>query len=178
MNILLINHYAGSVRHGMEFRPYYLAREWVRDGHSVRITAASFSHVRSRQPSLVDASSPTIEVLDGIEYFWYPKNMEGSITILGDRGSVRVGGVALNEIERWEFDAEHEMDAQVKDASYGITSVYGFGHALYYDNVFRSLRGECAPATDGREGLKSLELLIAMYRSARDGRRVNLPLDY
>lgn len=108
----------------------------------------------------------------------YPKNMEGSITILGDRGSVRVGGVALNEIQRWEFDAEHEMDAQVKDASYGITSVYGFGHALYYDNVFRSLRGECEPATDGREGLKSLELLIAMYRSARDGRRINLPLDY
>ena len=108
----------------------------------------------------------------------YPKNMEGSITILGDRGSVRVGGVALNEIQRWEFDTEHEMDAQVKDASYGITSVYGFGHALYYDNVIRSLRGECEPATDGREGLRSLELLIAMYRSARDGRRVNLPLDY
>jgi UDP-N-acetyl-2-amino-2-deoxyglucuronate dehydrogenase len=108
----------------------------------------------------------------------YPKNMEGSVTILGDRGSVRVGGVALNEIQQWQFDAEHEMDAQVKDASYGITSVYGFGHALYYDNVMRSLRGECEPATDGREGLKSLELLIAMYRSARDGRRVNLPLDY
>lgn len=108
----------------------------------------------------------------------YPKNLEGSITILGDRGSVRVGGVALNEIQHWEFDAAHEMDAQVKEASYGITSVYGFGHALYYDNVIRSLRGECAPATDGREGLKSLELLIAMYRSARDGRRVNLPLDY
>ena len=71
MNILLINHYAGSVRHGMEFRPYYLAREWVGEGHSVRITAASFSHVRSRQPELGDASSPTIEVLDGIEYFWY-----------------------------------------------------------------------------------------------------------
>ncbi len=108
----------------------------------------------------------------------YPKNFEGSITILGDRGSVRVGGVALNEIQHWEFDKEHEMDAQVKEASYGITSVYGFGHALYYENVIQSLRGECDPATDGREGLKSLELLIAMYRSARDGRRVNLPLDY
>jgi UDP-N-acetyl-2-amino-2-deoxyglucuronate dehydrogenase len=108
----------------------------------------------------------------------YPKNLEGSVTVLGDRGSVRVGGVALNEIQHWEFDGTEPMDAQVKEASYGITSVYGFGHALYYDNVIRSLRGECEPATDGREGLKSLELLIAMYRSARDGRRVNLPLNY
>jgi UDP-N-acetyl-2-amino-2-deoxyglucuronate dehydrogenase len=108
----------------------------------------------------------------------YPKNMEGSVTVLGDRGSVRVGGVALNEIQHWQFDAEDEMDAQVKEASYGITSVYGFGHSLYYDNVLRSLKGECEPATDGREGLKSLELLIALYRSARDGRRVNLPLGY
>ena len=50
MNILLINHYAGSPRHGMEYRPYYLAREWVRLGHQVQIVAASWSHVRSVQP--------------------------------------------------------------------------------------------------------------------------------
>jgi UDP-N-acetyl-2-amino-2-deoxyglucuronate dehydrogenase len=70
------------------------------------------------------------------------------------------------------------MDAEAQQASYDTGSVYGFGHALYYDNVIRSLRGECEPATDGREGLRSLELLIAMYRSARDSKRVNLPLDY
>ena len=108
----------------------------------------------------------------------YPKNLEGSITLLGERGSVRIGGVAVNEIQHWQFDAEHPMDAQVRDASYQTTSVYGFGHPLYYDNVIRTLRGECEPETDGREGLKSLELLIAMYRSARDGKRINLPLAY
>ena len=70
------------------------------------------------------------------------------------------------------------MDAQLDDASYQTTSVYGFGHPLYYDNVIGTLRGEAEPETDGREGLKSLELLIAMYRSARDGRKVNLPLEY
>jgi UDP-N-acetyl-2-amino-2-deoxyglucuronate dehydrogenase len=108
----------------------------------------------------------------------FPQNMEGSITILGERGSVRVGGVALNEIQQWQFDSVHEMDELVTAASYGITSVYGFGHALYYDNVIRSLRGECEPDTDGREGLKTLEVLVSMYRSARDGRRVSLPLDF
>ncbi len=108
----------------------------------------------------------------------YPKNLEGSITILGERGSVRIGGVAVNEIKHWEFADTDPMDQQIEDASYRTTSVYGFGHPLYYSNVIDTLRGEAAPEIDGREGLKSLELLIAMYLSARDGKRVNLPLAY
>jgi UDP-N-acetyl-2-amino-2-deoxyglucuronate dehydrogenase len=108
----------------------------------------------------------------------YPKNLEGSITILGEKGSVRIGGVAVNEIQLWQFDQPHEMDSHIDDASYQTTSVYGFGHPLYYDNVISTLRGEAVPETDGREGLRSLELLIAMYLSARDGKRVNLPLAY
>ncbi|MGF6781087.1 Gfo/Idh/MocA family protein [Paraburkholderia sp. GAS334] len=108
----------------------------------------------------------------------YPKNYEGSITILGEHGTVRVGGVAVNDIQHWEFAEKRPEDEHVKQASYETTSVYGFGHPLYYDNVIKVFRGEAAPETDGREGLKSLETLIAAYRSARDGCRVSLPLDY
>jgi UDP-N-acetyl-2-amino-2-deoxyglucuronate dehydrogenase len=108
----------------------------------------------------------------------YPKNLEGSITIIGEKGTVRVGGVAVNEIQPWDFSEPHADDAKVKDASYETTSVYGFGHPLYYDNVIKVLRGEASPETDGREGLKSLETLIAAYLSARDGKRVALPLDF
>jgi UDP-N-acetyl-2-amino-2-deoxyglucuronate dehydrogenase len=108
----------------------------------------------------------------------YPKNLEGSITIIGEKGTVRVGGVAVNEIQHWDFAEPDEDDQKVKDASYATTSVYGFGHPLYYDNVVKVMRGEAQPETDGREGLKSLETLIAVYLSARDGRRIALPLDY
>jgi UDP-N-acetyl-2-amino-2-deoxyglucuronate dehydrogenase len=108
----------------------------------------------------------------------YPKNLEGSITILGEKGTVRIGGVAVNEIQQWQFAEPHPMDAERDDASYQTTSVYGFGHPLYYDNVISTLRGEAQAETDGREGLRSLEMLIAMYMSARDGKRVNLPLEY
>lgn len=108
----------------------------------------------------------------------YPKNLEGSITIIGKQGTVRVGGVAVNEIQHWEFAEPDEDDGRVKSASYETTSVYGFGHPLFYDNVIRTLRGEAEPETDGREGLRSLEVLIASYLSARDGRRVPLPLEY
>ncbi|HEX9895704.1 MAG TPA: Gfo/Idh/MocA family oxidoreductase [Gemmatimonadales bacterium] len=108
----------------------------------------------------------------------YPQNLEGSITVIGEHGTVRVGGVAVNQIDHWEFAEPDASDALVEQASYDTTSVYGHGHIGYYDNVLQTLRGEAAAETDGREGLRSLELLIGIYRSARDGRPVSLPLDY
>jgi UDP-N-acetyl-2-amino-2-deoxyglucuronate dehydrogenase len=108
----------------------------------------------------------------------YPKNLEGSITIIGEKGTVRIGGVAVNEVQHWEFDDVDPDDTKVKEASYETTSVYGFGHIIYYDNVINVLRGDSNPETDGREGLKSLEVIIAAYLSARDGKRISLPLDF
>lgn len=108
----------------------------------------------------------------------YPKNFEGSITVLGEHGTVKIGGVAVNNIQHWEFADQRDYDGQIQNANYQTTSVYGFGHPLYYDNVINVLRGEASPETDGREGLRSLEILIAGYLSARDSRTVALPLDY
>lgn len=68
MNILYVNHYAGSLRHGMEYRPFYMAREWVRLGHRVRIVAASRSHLRTSEPECNAALQH--ECIDGIEYAW------------------------------------------------------------------------------------------------------------
>lgn len=68
MNLLLINQYAGSLRHGMEYRPYYLAREWTRMGHQVLVIAASFSHVRSKPPIIT--GDITQETIDGVAYHW------------------------------------------------------------------------------------------------------------
>jgi len=108
----------------------------------------------------------------------YPNNLEGSITILGEKGTVRVGGLAVNDIQIWQFDQPKDYDDQIKNANYETTSVYGFGHPLYYKNVVDVFRGVAEPETDGREGLKSLELLIAAYLSARDGKTISLPLEY
>ncbi|MCB1750466.1 MAG: Gfo/Idh/MocA family oxidoreductase [Gammaproteobacteria bacterium] len=108
----------------------------------------------------------------------HPKNLEGSITVIGEKGTVRIGGVAANEILLWDFVDSHPDDGKIDEASYTTTSVYGYGHPLYYDNVIRTLRGEAKAEIDGREGLRSLEVLIAAYLSARDGKRVSLPLQY
>ena len=108
----------------------------------------------------------------------YPKNLEGSITILGEKGTVRVGGVAVNDIQQWDFADQRDYDKKVKEANYETTSVYGFGHPLYYKNVIDVWQGKAEPETDGREGMKSHEVIIAAYLSARDGRTISLPLEY
>ena len=70
MKILYVNHYAGSPRHGMEYRTYYLSREWINAGHEVEVVAASFSHVRTVQPDM-DHKTIFEEQIDGISYRWY-----------------------------------------------------------------------------------------------------------
>ena len=108
----------------------------------------------------------------------YPRNLEGSITILGERGTVQIGGTALNRVVEWEFAEYHDDDreAEALRVAPDPLSVYGSGHRPYYENVVRVLRGEAAPGTDGREGRKSLELILGIYESARTGREIHLPL--
>ena len=108
----------------------------------------------------------------------YPRNLEGSVTILGETGTVKIGGTALNRLEHWEF-ATYDDDDRVAEQLLGVPnplSVYGSGHRPYYENVIAVLRGEAAPGTDGREGRKSLELILGSYESARTGHEVTLPL--
>lgn len=107
----------------------------------------------------------------------YKQNLEGSITIIGEKGTVKIGGVALNEIQHWEFADKHPQDEDITQLNYDTASVYGHGHVQYYENVIKVLRGQAQPETDGREGLRSLELLIAAYLSAKESKTIHLPLE-
>lgn len=106
----------------------------------------------------------------------YPKNLEGSFTLIGEKGTVKVGGTAVNKIEHWSFADADPDDAEVERVNTEPPSVYGFGHEPYYRNVLRVIRGEAVPDTDGRGGRKSLELILGIYESAKTGREVPLPL--
>jgi UDP-N-acetyl-2-amino-2-deoxyglucuronate dehydrogenase len=106
----------------------------------------------------------------------YPRNWEGSISIIGEKGTAKIGGTAVNKIEHWSF-AEYDDDDKLVDAAQtNPPSVYGFGHEAYYRNVLSVLRGDAEPETDGRAGRKSLELILGIYESAKTGRDVPLPL--
>lgn len=106
----------------------------------------------------------------------YPKNFEGSITILGEKGTVRVGGIAINKIEKWEFADYDDDDKAILEASYNPPNVYGFGHSAYYHNVLEVLEGKAEPETDGRSGRKSLELIHAIYLASKNNTKISLPL--
>jgi UDP-N-acetyl-2-amino-2-deoxyglucuronate dehydrogenase len=101
----------------------------------------------------------------------FPDDREGSITLLGELGTVRVGGKAMNKILEWEFATpDAEDDALAQQADYEPPTVYGFGHAEMYRRVASLLRmGKGVDAPDGREGRKSVALLDALYNSARTG---------
>ena len=106
----------------------------------------------------------------------YPRNLEGSITILGEKGSVKIGGTAVNKVELWQFAEYDDDDKAILAADTNPPNVYGLGHQGYYRNVLAVLRGEAKPDTDGRAGRKSLELILGIYESAKTGREVPLPL--
>lgn len=107
----------------------------------------------------------------------YPKNFEGSITILGEKGTVKIGGVAINKIEKWEFQDYDDDDKIVEKCNYNPPTIYGYGHIPYYQNVVDVLLDKSEPSTDGRCGRKSLEVIQAIYQSAKSGKKINLPLD-
>lgn len=107
----------------------------------------------------------------------YPKNLEASLTVLGETGTVKIGGTAINDIQIWDFADKHAMDEKIAEASALTTQTIGQGHIRYYENVAAALQGQAPAQTDGREGLKTMEILTAAYLSARDNKTVALPLE-
>lgn len=109
----------------------------------------------------------------------YPKNLEASLTILGEKGSVKIGGLSANRIDHWEFQEANEADEKVQQINKVETQLQAHaGHVIYYENVAKTLQGTAQADIDGRAGLRSLEILIAAYLSARDNNTINLPLVY
>ena len=103
----------------------------------------------------------------------YPKNIEGSITIIGDKGSAKVGGIAVNQFEYSFFENDFD-EKNLTEYNYMPDSVYGFGHNLYYTNMLDSLLNNKVPICDGESGLSSIKIINAAYESARENKFVKL----
>lgn len=147
-------------------------------------SVSAFTGTLARKIQTEDSGVANIKFRNGafgsinVTMLTFPKNFEGSITIIGEKGTVKVGGVAVNKIEHWEFRDYDDDDRLVGASAYNPPNVYGFGHTGYYKNVIAALKGNTEPDIDGREGRKSLELILGIYKSAREGRSIPLPLEY
>ena len=106
-----------------------------------------------------------------------PKDMEGSLSVLGSTGAVEIAGFAVNKIRTWQFSQPEVNDAVVMEQfSVNPPNVYGFGHQAYYEHMVDVLANGARPMVDGHEGRQSLELIMALYESMASGREVPLPL--
>lgn len=104
-----------------------------------------------------------------------PTDLEGSLSLLGEGGTVEVGGFALNEMKTWRFEVEKPEDAEVlKTHSVNPPDVYGFGHKTYYEHVVDCIQTGKNHMVDGLEGRRSLELISAIYESIESGREVQM----
>jgi predicted dehydrogenase len=105
-----------------------------------------------------------------------PTDLEGSISVLGEKGSVVIGGFAVNELKTWKFVDQNTEDERNMIDQYSVNppNVYGFGHQAYLTNVVESITKKQSALVDGLEGRKSLELITAIYESIETGKEVSL----
>ncbi len=104
-----------------------------------------------------------------------PVDLEGSVTVLGEKGTVKIGGFAVNKFDIWKFeDTLQNEEEEVKQFNQSPPNVYGFGHIQYFRNVVDTLQGKAKPMTNGREGLWTLKLILAIYESVKLGKEIEL----
>jgi UDP-N-acetyl-2-amino-2-deoxyglucuronate dehydrogenase len=127
--------------------------------------------------AVVRFRSGALATVEGSTLTW-PQNLEGSVALFGERGSVKIGGTALSRITLWKVDGELEREAEILTSQrVDPPTVYGYSHREVIHDFARALLEVREPSTPGPEARKSLALVLAIYESARTGREVHLPHD-
>jgi predicted dehydrogenase len=104
----------------------------------------------------------------------YPKNLKETLTILGEKGTVIIGGLALNKILVWDFEDKQESLEQLqKECDSEVENIYGKGHTPLYENIIDAIRNNTNPLIDGNEGKKSLSIILMAYKSQKYSRIIN-----
>lgn len=126
--------------------------------------------------AVVKFANNTYGIIEGTTNV-YPKNLEETLYIFGEKGTVKAGGASVNKIEEWNFSDALDDCEQVKaQFSENPPSVYGFGHTPLYADVIDAINNDREPLVTGEDGKKALEMVLAIYKSANEGRPISFPL--
>ncbi len=153
--------------------------QWIMgEVHSVKANVATLTHNIETEDTaavVVKFKNGALGIVEATTCT-FPKNMEGSITILGEKGTAKIGGMAMNKIDHWEFSDFENEDENIKGYATNPPNVYGYGHNEVVRHVVNSLLGNGPSVSDvsGKEGKKSVELIQAIYESASTGKEVFL----
>ncbi len=125
--------------------------------------------------ALVKFSNGSYGVIEGTTNV-YPHNFEETLYLFGEKGTAKAGGSAVNNIEAWRFENGEDEEAVVKEYKEAPPNVYGFGHSYLYQDAILAMNGKKPPYIPAEDGLKALEMVLAIYRSRKTGLPVKLPL--
>ena len=107
----------------------------------------------------------------------YPKNLEETLYIFGEKGTVKIGGTSTNNIDVWDFADESEADTKNKGLQEETSNVYGNGHTSLFADMIDAIQNDRKPYVDAYAGRDALELVLAIYKSQKEGHAVRLPLE-
>lgn len=108
----------------------------------------------------------------------YPKNLEETLYIFGEKGTVKIGGTSTNNIDVWDFADEDEADQKNKGLKEGTSNVYGNGHTSLFADMMDAIENDRRPYVDAQAGRNALEMVLAIYKSQKTGKPVKFPLTY
>ncbi len=127
--------------------------------------------------ALIRFSNGSYGVIEGTTNI-YPKNLEETLYIFGEKGTVKAGGKSVNLIEEWQFADNLDNSDEVKEKYHeNPPNVYGFGHKPLYKDVIEAIKNDRQPYVTAVDGKNALELVLAIYKSASEGKSIRLPLD-
>ncbi|PKL07263.1 MAG: oxidoreductase [Spirochaetae bacterium HGW-Spirochaetae-9] len=160
--------------------------QWMMGEDAVRVQAATRRYLRPIEAedfgaAIVEFASGAVGIIEGTADV-YPGNLNETLSLFGTAGTVVIGGVATNKIETWRFaDAEQMGDTEetvLNPNEKDPPSVYGFGHVQLYANVLDSIENGKELLVSGERGKKALEIILAIYKSQKTGKPVDIPCDF
>lgn len=160
--------------------------QWMMGEDAVRVQAATRKFLRPIEAedfgsAIIEFKSGAVGIIEGSADI-YPTNLNETLSLFGEKGSVVIGGLAVNKIETWRFsDAEAVGDTEdvvLNPNEKDPPTVYGFGHSALYADVLDAIETGREPLVSGRAGKKALEIILAIYKSQKTGQPVDLPLDF
>ena len=157
--------------------------QWMMGEDAVRVQAQTRRFLRPIDAedfgcAIVEFASGAVGIIEGTADV-YPKNLNETLSLFGEKGSVVIGGLAVNKIETWRFsDAQQVGDTEevVLDPNAGDPpTVYGFGHSALFKDVIEAIESGREPLVSGEKGKKALDIILAIYESQKTGKPVDLP---
>jgi UDP-N-acetyl-2-amino-2-deoxyglucuronate dehydrogenase len=160
--------------------------QWLMDSPVKRVHGVTRRYQRPIQAedfgsAILEFESGAVGIIEGTANV-YPKNINETLSIFGEKGSVVIGGLAVNKIETWRFaDAEQVGDTEdqvINPDAKDPPSVYGFGHSALYADYLDALENGRQPLVSGSEGRRAVDVVLAIYKSMKDGAPVDLPFAF